>query len=501
MRVSRIAGMDAADERRTKLERLRAAGVDPWPAGSSLPGERRLVASLSALDPDAAERAAVTVAGRVTARRDHGKSLFADLRDGSGRVQVYLQAAALGPETWELLQGGLDLGDFLAVHGELGRTRMGEVTVFGKRCELLSKSLAVPPAEWYGLSDVETRYRQRYVDLLANPESQARFRARSEIVSGLRAFLGARGFLEVETPMLHPIAGGAAARPFVTHHNTLDLDLFLRIAPELYLKRLLVGGFERVYEIGRNFRNEGLSPRHNPEFTMLEAYWAYARAADWMGAMEALLPELCRAHAGGLTVERGGRTLDLAPPYRRASYATLLREHADADIFDEASLRARCQALSLPVAPGAGRAALIDALFSERVEPALVNPTFVTDFPMEMSPLAKASPERAPGRPPVAERFELYVSGMELANGFSELNDPLDQLRRFEEQVASRDPELPAEVDHDYVNALRYGMPPAAGIGVGVDRLVMLLTGAESIRDVILFPLLRPVAERPAAGR
>jgi lysyl-tRNA synthetase class 2 len=492
--------MDAMEERRTKLERLRAAGVAAYPAGTSFPDRDLITAVLARHDPDAPVRATVTVAGRVTARRDHGKSLFLDLRDDSGRLQAYLQSKVLGAERFELLAGGLDLGDFVAVRGEFGKTRMGEATVFATGCELLTKSLATPPAEWYGLADVETRYRQRYVDLIANPESLLRFRTRSAIVTGLRAFLIGRGFLEVETPMLHSIAGGAAARPFITHHNTLDLDLFLRIAPELYLKRLLVGGFERVFEIGRNFRNEGLSPRHNPEFTMCEAYWAYARAADWMGAMEELLPALATAHAGGLQVPRAARAIDFTPPFRRASYAQLVQEYAGADIFDDASLRARCARMQ-PPGPLAGRAAMIDALFSAFVEPNLVNPTFVTDFPMEMSPLAKASPERVDGQPPVAERFELYVAGMELANGFSELNDPQDQLERFEAQVASRDPELPGEVDHDYVAALRYGMPPAAGIGIGVDRLAMLLTGAESIRDVILFPLLRPAAARPAAAR
>lgn len=517
--------MDAPEDRWAKLERLREAGLPAYPAGTTLP-DRRLVADVLAREnPDATPRAVVTVAGRITARRDHGSSLFADLRDESGRCQAYLQRKALGEARYEALQHGLDLGDVLAVRGELGRTKMGEVTVFASAAELLTKSLAVPPKEWFGLADVETRYRQRYVDLIANPETLHRFRARSAIVAALRRFLEARGFLEVETPMLHPIAGGAAARPFITHHNTLDLDLFLRIAPELYLKRLLVGGFERVFEIGRNFRNEGLSPRHNPEFTMLEAYWAYARARDWMAALEELLPALASAHGGrndlaapaataapaaagapaatavpaaaaspagepaGPRVRRGELLIDFTPPWPRRSFAALLSEHAGADLFDEASLRAAAARQRLDAA-GRSAAALADDLFSACVEPRLLQPTFVTEFPLAMSPLAKASPDD----PRVAERFELYVAGMELANAFSELNDPQEQLRRFEAQVASRDPELPASVDHDYVTALRYGLPPAAGIGLGVDRLVMLLTGAESIRDVILFPLLRPAA-------
>ncbi|HTE04811.1 MAG TPA: lysine--tRNA ligase [Planctomycetota bacterium] len=483
------------------MERLRASGTAAYPAGVSLPGPARapIAEVLAKNDPDAPARATVTVAGRVAARRDHGKSLFLDLRDDGGRIQVYVQAKVLGEPAWELLLSALDLGDFLAVRGELGRTRMGEVTIFAAACELLTKSLQTPPAEWYGLSDVETRYRQRYVDLIANPASMARFRARSAVVADLRGFLQRRGFLEVETPLLHSIAGGAAARPFITHHNTLDMDLFLRIAPELYLKRLLVGGFERVFEIGRNFRNEGLSPRHNPEFTMCEAYLAYARAADWMALLEELLPALVAAHAtvpegreapGGARVWRGEEQLDFAAPFARVSFAGAVAEATGCDIFDAGSRAAARRTHDVPANITDGN--LADFLFGAYVEPKLRNPTFVTDFPIEMSPLAKVSPED----PRVAERFELYVAGMELANAFSELNDPGEQLQRFAAQVASKDPELPGEVDHDYVTALRYGMPPAAGIGIGVDRLAMLLTGAESIRDVILFPLLRPAGGR-----
>jgi len=490
--------MDAPDERRAKLERLRAAGGEPFPAGTGLPERRRIADLLAAHDPDATPRAVVTVAGRVTARRDHGNSQFVDLRDESGRVQVYLQKKALGEEAFARLADALDLGDVLAARGELSRTRLGEVTVFAQAAELLAKSLAQPPNEYFGVQDVELRYRQRYVDLIANPSSFARFRARSGLVDEARRFLQDRGFLEVETPMLHAIAGGATARPFVTHHNTLDIELYLRIAPELFLKRLLVGGFERVFEIGRNFRNEGLSPRHNPEFTMLEAYWAYARAGDWMTALEELLPRLVQRCAldpagreapGGARLRRGELVLDLSAPFARRRYGDLIREHAGADLFDVESLRQAAARQHLPV-EGRSVAQLADDLFGSCVEDRLVQPTFVTDFPIALSPLAKASPED----PRTAERFELFVAGMEVANAFSELNDPDEQLRRFQEQVARKDPELPAAVDHDYVNALRHGMPPAAGIGIGIDRLTMLLTGAESIRDVILFPLLRPVA-------
>jgi lysyl-tRNA synthetase, class II len=489
--------MDAPEERLAKLERLRAAGRDPFPAGSTLPDRRRIDEAL-AHDPDGTPRAVVTVAGRVTARRDHGSSQFLDVRDESGRVQVYVQKKVLGEETFAQLADTLDLGDFVAARGELGRTRLGEVTVFAQAVELLTKALAQPPNEYFGVQDVELRYRQRYVDLSANPASAARFRARSRIVEELRAFLRERRFLEVETPMLHAIAGGATARPFITHHNTLDIDLYLRIAPELFLKRLLVGGFERVFEIGRNFRNEGLSPRHNPEFTMLEAYWAYARAGDWMAALEELLPRLAETCAhdpqgreapGGPRVRRGEHVIDFSPPFKRGRYVDLIKKETGIDVMDADALRDAAR--QLPVPPGSSDAAVADFLFSEHVEPKLgMDPFFVTDFPLALSPLAKASPED----PRLAERFELFVGGMEAANAFSELNDPLDQQRRFEDQVARKDPELPAEVDRDYVNALSHGMPPAAGIGIGVDRLTMLLTGAESIRDVILFPLLRPQA-------
>ncbi len=490
--------MDVSEERLRKLDSLVAGGEEPFGVGQGL-ADRRLIAEiLGAEDPDAEPQAGVCIAGRVTALRDHGNSMFFDLRDVSGRLQAYLQKKVVGPERFELLKNGLDLGDFLAVSGGLGRTRKGEPTVFASAAQLLTKSLAGMPKEHFGLADVETRYRQRYVDLAANPESFERFQIRSQALAEMRRFLEQRAFMEVETPVLHPIAGGAAAKPFITHHNTLDIDLYLRIAPELYLKRLLVGGFERVFEIGRNFRNEGLSPRHNPEFTMLEAYWAYARGYDWLPLVETLLSDLVREHGAfgrgdaelretQLPWGDAGVVVDFAPPFARRSYAELLREHADADAFDEASLHAAARREQIDV-EGRTIAQVTDDLFGACVEEHLVQPTFVTDFPLTMSPLSKAAPEDAR----VAERFELFAAGMELANGFSELNDPAEQLARFEAQVSSRDPELPSEVDHDYVNALRYGMPPAAGIGIGVDRLVMLLTATPTIRDVILFPLLRP---------
>jgi len=494
------------EDRRVKLERLRAAGVDPYPAGTSLPGRTGIAALLAHADPDAPEgqRTLATVAGRVMSLRDHGNSLFADLRDDGGRMQVFLRKGALGSDRFELLKHNLDLGDVLACRGEVGRTRMGETTLFADAVELLSKSMVAPPSEWYGLADIETRLRRRYADLLANPESVERFRRRSAIVRDLRHFLEQRGFMEVETPLLHAIAGGAAARPFVTHHNTLDMQLHLRIAPELHLKRLLVGGYEKVFEIGRNFRNEGISPRHNPEFTMMEAYWAYARMGDWLLATEELLAGLAAAHGrheragevlGESQIVRGERVLDFRRPFARRSYAELVAEHAGADVLDEASVIAAARRQRIETA-GRSHAQLVDELFGQLVEPHLVHPTFVTDFPIALSPLAKVRPDDAR----VAERFELFVDGMELANAFSELNDPEEQLKRFEEQVRQRDPELPSEVDHDYIDALQHGMPPAAGIGIGIDRLVMLLTGCDSIRDVILFPLLRSRGASHADG-
>jgi len=485
--------MDVPPERLAKLERFRDAGVAPYPPGHDLP-ERRLIAEvLAEIDPDAEEKVTVTLAGRVVSWRDMGSSIFADLRDGSGRCQVFLRKKALGPDTFVVFKKSTDLGDFLAVTGEFARTKMGEVTLFADEVRLLTKTLSPPPDEYYGVADVELRYRRRYVDLIANPDTVERFRRRSALVRDMRAFLEGRDFMEVETPMLHAIAGGAAAKPFITHHNTLHTDLYLRIAPELHLKRLLVGGFERVFEIGRNFRNEGLSPRHNPEFTMLEAYWAYARMDDWVDASSKLLAQLAAAHGqrdegdAEHTVRFGGKALDFSLPFARRSYVELIAEHADADVLDEASVLAACKRQQIAV-EGRTHGQLVDDLFGECVEPRLQDPTFVTDFPLSMSPLSKASTEQ----PELAERFELFIAGMEVANAFSELNDPIEQLARFESQVQSHDPETPSEVDHDYVAALCHGMPPAAGIGIGVDRITMLLTGAESIRDVILFPLLRP---------
>ncbi len=433
----------------------------------------------------------VSVAGRVMARRSFGKAAFAVIEDVSGRIQAYLRKDQLDEETFALVKG-LDLGDRIGVRGKVFRTRTGELTVMAVEMRLLAKCLHPLPEKWHGLTDVEIRYRQRYLDLIANADVRASFERRARILSGMRNFLSERGFLEVETPILQGIAGGAAARPFLTHHNTLDMELQLRIAPELYLKRLLVGGFERVFEIGRNFRNEGISTRHNPEFTMLEFYLAYATVDDLLPLVEELLVGLVEDLHGTTQIPCGDTTLDLAPPFARVS---LLEATAEKAGCDPAELRSAEKAAALAdrhgVKPpaGAGAGGIATALFEHLVEHTLERPTFVLDFPREVSPLARPRD----GDPFLVDRFELIAQGREIANGFSELNDPDDQRERFAAQVANRDQgdEEAHPMDEDYVTALEYGMPPAAGCGVGIDRLVMLLCNLPSIRDAILFPLLR----------
>jgi lysyl-tRNA synthetase class 2 len=433
----------------------------------------------------------VRTAGRISALRTHGKAAFLDLRDGTGRIQAYIRKDAVGEKAYEVFQL-LDLWDIIGVEGTLGKTRTGEITVFAESFTLLSKSLTPPPEKWHGLTDVETRYRQRYVDLAANPEVMEVFRTRVRIVRLVREYLDSRGFMEVETPMMQRIAGGAAAKPFVTHHNSLDMDLYLRISPELFLKRLLVGGMNRVYEINRNFRNEGISTRHNPEFTMLELYQAYADC----GVMMELTEEMIQFVRGKLgvadAVEWNDMKIRLGSPWKRARYADLFREHVGIDLSDAGALRKRALDLHVELVKSETAAEMADDLFEELVQPHLVDPTFVTDYPVELCPLAKASPDD----PRFADRFELFVGRMELDNGYTELNDPIEQERRFREQLANAKGEW-AGLDEDFVRALEVGMPPAGGQGLGIDRLTMLLTGAKSIRDVILFPLLREVPPTP----
>ena len=447
----------------------------------------------------------VAAAGRVLARRTQGKAGFLDLSDGVERIQVYVRRDAVGEPVWSLY-GLLDLGDWIGVRGELFKTRTGELTVKARDVAFLAKCLRPLPEKWHGLKDVERRYRQRYLDLAVNPDSRRVFEARSAVVRYLRGFLDARGFLEVETPMMQPLPGGAIARPFVTHHNALDLELYLRVAPELYLKRLLVGGIPRVYELNRNFRNEGVGWRWNPEFTMLEFYAAYVRAKDFIELTEEMASGLARAVAGGSVTPWQGGSIDWTPPFRRVTMRQAILEAArgdsrgalaEEDLASPERLLAAARRFGVesPDRFEGQPGKLLAELFEATAEAGLTNPTFVQEFPTEISPLSKQDP----ARPEWVDRFELYAGGMEIANGFSELNDPAEQAARFRAQAEERargDLEA-APYDADFVEALEYGMPPAAGEGVGIDRLTMLLTDRHSIRDVILFPLLRP----RAAGR
>jgi lysyl-tRNA synthetase class 2 len=475
--------------RRAKLDELRRRGIDPFPARCAVDGRvSELVARFGTLDATALESAPVHVraAGRVTAIRLHGKTAFIDLSDGDERLQVYLRRDSLGEEAFSLLDT-LDLGDFWRAEGDLFRTKTGELTVRATGVSVLAKALHPWPEKWHGLTDRELRARQRYLDLATNGDARRVFLTRSRVITELREFLRGRAFLEVETPMMHPIAGGAAARPFVTHHNTLDMTLYLRIAPELYLKRLVVGGLDRVFEINRNFRNEGISTQHNPEFTMLEFYWAYANYHDLMELTEEMLCGVAERVAGTTSLTFGGRTIGLAPPWRRLGMRDAVLAYSDLtaeDLGERSRLEASASRVGVEDVARLSSGKLLAEIFEATAESKLHDPTFIMDFPADISPLAKRKPED----PELTERFELYLAGMELANAFSELNDPDDQRARFEEQVRMAG----GVVDEDYVFALEHGMPPTAGEGIGIDRLVMILTDSPSIRDVILFPLLRP---------
>ena len=499
--MTTVSESDQVVQRRANLEALRALGIDVYPrrfeAATTIDA---LIAAHGATEKEALESAALTtrVAGRILAIRSFGKATFLVLSDGKSKLQVYLRQDALSEREFQVLKL-LDFGDWVGVEGKLFRTKTDEFSVWASSLEFLAKCLLPLPEKWHGLTDVETRYRQRYLDLIVSPESRRVFEVRSRVVSNIRDFLIARGYLEVETPMMQTIAGGALARPFVTHHNALDLRLYMRIAPELYLKRLTVGGIERVFEINRNFRNEGISTQHNPEFTMLEFYQAYADYQDLMTLTEAMLSEVARNAAGTDEVQFGGQTISLAAPFRRLSLREAARAAASRTLGEEVpqeALRSREAAAALAARLGVGVTAAMGAgkiaaeMFEALCEDDLVQPTFVYDFPTEVSPLSKQKPDD----PDTVERFELYIGGFEVANAFSELNDPVEQRRRFEEQLASRaggDEEAHA-MDEDYIRALEFGMPPAAGEGIGIDRLVMVLTDSPSIRDVILFPLMRP---------
>ncbi len=486
-------------ERIEKLAALKESGANPY--GSRVETTGSIAAVLDQcpegdVEQDAPPR--VTVAGRVMAVRDMGKSIWLDLRDRSGKIQANLLKKRIGDDF--ALTKQLDVGDFLAVTGGLMKSRKGEVTVFAESFRFLCKSVEPLPAKWKGLKDVEIRYRRRYLDLIANEEVRERFIVRSRIIAFVRRRLDDREFLEVETPMLQHIYGGAAARPFVTHHNALDIDLFMRISPETYLKRLLVGGLDRVYEINRNFRNEGIDTSHNPEFTMLELYQAYADFEVMMDLTESLVSEAARAILGTTAVRFGETEIDFARPWKRARMHELIREVAQVDPADPEAMRAKLEAAGYPEEKLAKLDVdhLLAEVMDEIVEPQLVQPTFVTHYPASLNPLCKRNADE----PSLTDRFEVIVAGMELANAFSELNDPFEQRARFEEQVARADEEGHCNaVDEDYITALEVGMPPAGGLGIGIDRLVMLLTGQTGIREVILFPTLKPgSAEEIARG-
>jgi lysyl-tRNA synthetase class 2 len=492
---------DQIQQRRQNFEAIRQLGVNPYPHDFDRTDTiAALVAAHGGKTREELDAAPVetTTAGRILAIRSFGKANFLVLSDGDARIQVYVREDSLPAGAFRLFRL-LDLGDFVGVQGRVFRTKTNELTIWAARLEFLSKCFLPLPEKWHGLTDVEIRYRQRYLDLIVNPESRRVFEVRSRVLSSIRRFLEARGYLEVETPMMQLIAGGALARPFVTHHNALDLELFLRIAPELYLKRLVVGGIERVYEINRNFRNEGISTQHNPEFTMLEFYQAYSDYADLMDMTEQMLQTVAREVTGGDEVAFGAHRLSFAPPFARvrmrdavcrAAAGRLGTDVPEDDLRSGEKAAALAGRLGVEVHPGHGPGKITTELFEALVEPTLVQPTFVHDFPTDVSPLSKQRPDD----PETVERFELYVGGFELANAFSELNDPAEQRRRFEEQIAQRqqgDAEA-HQMDEDYVRALEYGLPPTAGEGVGIDRLVMLLTDSHSIRDVILFPLMKP---------
>ncbi|MEQ9815788.1 MAG: lysine--tRNA ligase [Azospirillaceae bacterium] len=490
-----VAPHDARDNplkapRLEKLKATREAGINPYPYRFEVTARAgELQARHADLAADTETGETVRVAGRIRAMRNSG--MFIDLHDETGKIQIFSHKDFMAEAEREKL-ALLDIGDIVGVEGQVRRTKRGELTVNTATIELLAKSILPLPEKYHGLADIEQRYRQRYLDLIMNEESRRVFRQRSKLVSTMRRVLEDKGFLEVETPMLHPILGGASAKPFETHHNALDMPLYLRIAPELYLKRLTVGGFERVFEINRNFRNEGISTRHNPEFTMMELYQAYADYTDMMAMVEDLFAACARALHGATTVAFGEHTIDFAGPYRRARMTDLVLEQTGVDFLlipDAEKARAKGRELELPLTGKENWGQVIELAFEHFVEPMLIQPTHVTDFPREISPLAKAHRDD----PRLTERFETFCNAWEIANAFSELNDPQDQYERFMAQVKAREAgdDEAQMMDRDYVTALEYGLPPAGGLGVGIDRLVMLMTDSPSIRDVIAFPTLR----------
>jgi len=474
--------------RLAKLDELRELGLEPYPTRyrveESIREAKRRFADATA-EELGAEKPEVRLAGRLRAVRGHGKVSFVDLSDGVEQFQLYLRRDDLDETSWKAFKL-LDLGDFLGVEGRVFRTRSDELSVAVTKLTVLAKTVRPLPEKYHGLADREARARQRYLDLLSNPESREVFETRSRIVSGVRRFLDNAGFIEVETPMMQPIPGGASARPFVTHHNTLDLDLYLRIAPELFLKRLIIGGMERVYELNRNFRNEGISTRHNPEFTMLEFYWAYADYELLMDFTEELVTTVALDAVGSLQLPWGDKTIDFSRPWRRLTMRDAILEYSDLtpeDLGSRDRMEAAARKVGVERIEERSDGKLFEELYEMTAESKMINPTFIMDYPREISPLTKSKPDN----PDVVERFELFIGGLEVANAYTELNDPAEQLRRLEEQAAATGGML----DEDFVLAMEHGMPPTGGEGIGIDRLVMLLTNRQSIRDVILFPQLR----------
>ncbi len=476
------------NDRLKKYNNLKNEGVDPYPADSNK--THRIKELKEGFDNLKDQE--IILAGRLNLIREHGKISFADLRDGSGKFQVCFQEDVLGEEPYNLFLQNIDIGDFVELKGNLFETRRGEKTLKVKDWHILAKSILPLPEKWHGLADIETRFRKRYLDLLSNEETKEIFEKRSKVVTEIRKFLNNRDFIEVDTPVLQTQAGGANAKPFITHHNALNVELFLRIAPELYLKRLIIGGFDRVYEVARCFRNEGIDHQHNPEFTQVEFYMAYKNYKDLMNLTEDLFQIIIKSVQDSLKVEYQGKTIDFSGPYERVTYRDIVKQHAGIDLDDyknEESLRKKAEELGIETEKTWGKDKIIDEIFKEKVRPKILGPTFVIDYPIELSPLAKKKKDN----PNYVERFQLLVSGLEVCNAFSELNDPFDQEERFKKQQALKDKgdEEAQSLDKDFLEALKYGMPPTAGEGIGIDRLVAILTNKKNIKEVILFPTMR----------
>jgi lysyl-tRNA synthetase, class II len=467
-----------------KLTKLRELGVNPF--AYEFKQNTPINTIVNNFQEDTTLPQITTTAGRITSIRTHGKAAFFDVHDQNNKIQCYIKKDKVSELQYKIFEL-LDIGDIIGIKGSLFKTKTGEITIIAEELTLLTKSLLPLPEKWHGLQDVNLRYRQRYLDLLSNSDVQKTFVMRSSIIKSIRRYLDSLNFIEVETPMMHPIPGGATAKPFITHHNTLDMDLYLRIAPELYLKRLLVGGLEKVYEINRNFRNEGISVQHNPEFTMIEAYQAYADYNDMINLTENIITNTAKEICPSLRIKYGKEELVLTPPWQRIPYMQLFNQYCQTDWHNQKEVIAKAKAADIPTGNRPYEYIAGD-LFEKHVEPNLIGPIFITDYPLAICPLAKAKRDN----PELAERFELFISRMEIANAFSELNNPLDQKERFETQLKSK-AEGMVSIDEDYINALLHGMPPAGGLGIGIDRLVMILTNNSSIRDVILFPTLRGV--------